>query len=335
MVLDYVSLPRMNEQYNIIGNSKAMRRIFLLIEKVSRKDVTVLITGESGVGKEMVARAIHANSKRDGQPMIQMNCAAVHESLVESELFGHKRGAFTGAYSDKNGKFIQSDKGTLFLDEVGDLSLAAQAKILRTLETGEVEMVGGERLEKVDVRIIAATNHHLAELVARGQFREDLFHRINVIEINIPPLRERPEDILPLAYHFLEIFCKENEMPVKVLAPSAIAVLLSYNWPGNVRELKNIMQKLTVLVDSTVVNSTHIKGFLRFSQSVNELNSRGTFRKAISVFEKCFIVYSLWENDWNISRTALALGLPRSSLYEKLHKYKIQRCPENRMQCLF
>jgi len=335
VVFDYVTMPKMKDQYNIIGNSKAIGKIFLLIEKVAKRNVTVLITGESGVGKEMVAQAIHANSKRSDQPLIQMNCAAVHESLVESELFGHKRGSFTGAYADRDGKFIQSHKGILFLDEIADLSLSAQAKILRTIESGEVEVVGGEELENVDVRILSATNQNLSELVARGLFREDLFHRLNVIEIHIPPLRERPEDILPLAYHYLERFCLESDIQGKILAPSAIAVLLSYNWPGNVRELKNIMQKVTVLVDSQVVNSNHIKGFLRFSQTVNELNRKGTFRKAINVFEKCFIVYSLWENDWNISRTAHALGLPRSSLYDKLNKYQIQKCPESRMQCLF
>ena len=309
-----------------VGVSRAIQQILQLVERVAKTDITILITGESGTGKEMVAQAIHASSHRAANPFIRMNCAAVPETLLESELFGHKRGAFTGAVTDKNGKFLLSDKGTLFLDEVGDLSLNAQAKILRTIESGEVEMVGGERLEKVNARIISATNQNLEELIAKGLFREDLFHRINVLEINIPPLRERPEDIVPLAHYFLDYYCRENGFTPKALAPSAVAVLIAYHWPGNVRELKNVMQKVCVLVDSDIISSNDIHGILGFNPSVDDLNSTRTYRKAVKIFEKNFLIFSLLENDWNISKTALVLGLPRSCLYDKLNKYGIKKC---------
>ncbi|MCK5147478.1 sigma-54-dependent Fis family transcriptional regulator [bacterium] len=314
------------EKYNIIGNSDAIQRVIKMIDRVADKDITILITGESGTGKELVAQAIHDTSMRSNSAFIRMNCAAVPETLVESELFGHKRGAFTGALADRNGKFLLSDKGTLFLDEVGDLSLSAQAKILRTLETGEVEMIGGETLKKVDVRIISATNHNLKALSAQGAFREDLFHRINVLEINIAPLRERPEDIPPLATFFLDSFHCEKKTGKKILAPSAVAVLVSYAWPGNVRELKNVMQKVSVLVDSEIVHSHDLYEFLGIPPAAEDFQDVGTFKKALNIFEKNFLMFSLWENDWNISRTALILGLPRSCLYDKLKKYDIKRC---------
>ncbi len=324
---DFVS--EIKTRYMMVGTSRALRRICRIIDRVASQSTIVYITGESGTGKEMVAHAIHLNSERADKPFVRVNCASVHESLIESELFGHKRGSFTGAYMNKQGKFQMANTGTLFLDEIGDLSTSAQAKILRTIETGEVEMLGNEHIENVDVRVISATNKDLNALAAKGAFREDLLHRINVIEINIPPLRERPDDILPLANYFLEMYCSRNKIPIKKLTPSAEAVLLSYSWPGNVRELRNVIEKITILVDSNRINSHHIAEFIKFPDSVNGLSSAKTFKQAKKCFEKSYIIHALWENDWNISKTAVALKLPRSSLYEKIKEYDIKRNPEN------
>ena len=326
---DEVFQSEMKSRYKMVGASSALRRICMIIDKIASQITTVLISGESGTGKEMVAYAIHLNSNRAEKPFICVNCAAVHESLIESELFGHKRGSFTGAYSTKKGKFQLGDKGTLLLDEIGDLSANAQAKLLRTIETGEVEMLGTEETGSVDVRIISATNKDLNEQVSRGVFREDLLHRINVIEINVPPLRKRPDDILPLSNHFIEIFCAQSKIPIKKLTLSAEAALLSHSWPGNVRELRNVIEKITILVDSHIVNSQQISQFIKFPDSVNGFYKARTFKQAKKCFEKSYITHSLWENDWNISKTAAALELPRSSLYEKLKEYEIKKGPEN------
>ena len=325
-----ISPSEIETKYNIVGVSSAIKHICLIIDKVASQNATVLITGESGTGKEMIAHAIHLNSRRAAEPFICVNCAAVHETLIESELFGHKRGSFTGAYANKKGKFQLADKGTIFLDEIGDLSANAQAKLLRTIETGEVEMLGTEEVENVDVRIISATNKDLDDLVARGIFREDLLHRINVIEINIPPLKQRPDDILPLAYHFLSMFCSQINVPLKKLTPSAEAVLLTYNWPGNVRELRNIIEKITILVDSRRVHSQQIAEFIKLPNSINGLYKAKTFKQAKKSFEKSYILHALWKNNWNISKTAEALELPRSSLYEKINAYGIKKNLENR-----
>lgn len=320
----------MKTRYNLVGTSTAIRRICRIIDKVAAQGTTVLITGESGTGKELIANAIHINSPRASKPFVCVNCAAVHESLIESELFGHKKGAFTGAYSDKKGKFQLANKGSLFLDEIGELSGHAQAKLLRTIETGEVEMLGTEETEKVDVRIISATNKNVGTMVSESVFREDLLHRINVIEIYIPPLRDRPDDVLPLAYHFLEIFCNRRKIEMKRLTPSAEAVLLSHNWPGNVRELRNIIEKITVLVDSNDVDIHHISEFISFPYYANGLHKAMRLKEAKRSFEKSYIIHALWENNWNISRTAEALAIPRSSLYEKINEYQIKRILKNR-----
>ncbi len=324
-----LSLSEIKSKYKIVGVSSGIKGICKIIDKVALQDTTILITGESGTGKEMIAYAIHLNSRRFAKPFICVNCAAIHETLIESELFGHKRGSFTGAYASKKGKFQLADQGTLFLDEIGDLSANAQAKLLRTIETGEVEILGNEHEENVDVRIISATNKNLEDLVTRGIFREDLLHRINVIGINIPPLRQRPDDILPLANHFLEVYCSHNKMEQKRLTPSAEAVLLAYNWPGNVRELRNIVEKMTILVDSTIINSHHIAEFLKFPGSVNGLYKAKPFKQAKKSFEKSYITHALWRNGWNVTKTAEILELPRSSLYEKIKEYNIKRNPEN------
>ena len=324
-----ISLQEMKEKYKFVGSSQAIQRICKVIDRVAILNTTILITGESGTGKEMAAYAIHINSKRESKPFITINCAAVHESLIESELFGHKRGSFTGAYASKKGKIQLADKRTLLLDEIGDLSASAQAKLLRSIETGEVEMLGTEKLERVDVRIITATNKDIRELVSHGVFREDLFHRINVIEIHIPPLRERPEDVLPLADYFLQEFCVQHEKESKRLSTSAEAMLLSHHWPGNVRELRNIIEKMTVLIDASVINSHHLTDYIDLPGSMKDLYKAKTFRQAKRCFEKSYLIHALWDNEWNVSKTAQALKLPRSSLYEKIKEYGIKRDPEN------
>ena len=310
-------------KYHMIGSSPAMKKICHFIDKVASKNISVLITGESGVGKEMVANAIHLNSPRVNQPFIRVNCAAVPDTLIESELFGHRKGSFTGAISHKMGKFQVADKGTLFLDEIGDLSVSAQSKILRALDTGEIEIVGGQETQKVDVRVITATNKNLTSLVQKGQFREDLYHRINIIEIPVPPLRERPEDIIDLAAYFIQKTCEEQNKSMKYLDPSAEAVLLAYPWPGNVRQLRNWVEKAVVLVDTSTINGHHTAGLLQFSDLMSEVQKAKTLKSARRTFEKGFIVHALMQNNWNVAQTARSLGLPRSTLYEKMKEYSI------------
>ncbi len=318
------------EQYNMVGTSNSIKHICSLIRRISDQDTTILITGESGTGKEIVAHAVHLNSKRSAEHFIRVNCAAVPDSLLESELFGHKKGAFTGAYSDNKGKFQLADGGTLFFDEIGDLSANAQAKILRTIETGEVEMIGNGDVEKVDVRLISATNKNLKDLVNQEKFREDLLHRINVMEIHIPPLRERLDDILPLAKYYLEIFCSQKNILVKKFTPCSEAILLSHNWPGNVRELKNVIEKITILVDSQMVKGNQISDILKYPYSINDIYTKKDFKQARKSFEKIYLSNALWENDWNISQTAMDLKLPRSSIYEKIKEFGIERSLKKR-----
>ena len=320
-----ILLSETKERYRMVGTSPAMKSIYQLIDKVAPKNVTVLITGESGTGKELIAHAIHINSKRAANPFIQVNCAAIPETLIESELFGHVKGAFTGAHIEKQGKFQLADGGTLFLDEIGDLSPSAQAKVLRAVETGEVFKVGTESQENADVRLISATNKHLEEMIQGASFREDLYHRINVIEIRVPPLRERPSDILPLMEHFLEQYCRQNNVEKKRLAPDAEALLLSHSWPGNVRELRNLAEKLVVLVDDQTVTGQHVARLLDFPDLEIELSKAKTFKEAKMSFEKSFILHALSENKWNILQTAEALNMPRSLLYSKMEKYGLNK----------
>ena len=323
-----VLLSQIKTRYRMVGTSSAMQTVYQLIDKVALKNIRVLITGESGTGKDLVAHAIHLNSQRASVPFIHVNCAAVPETLIESELFGHKKGAFTGAVSDKKGKFQIANRGTLFLDEIGDLSNNAQAKILRTIETGEVQMVGSEKVENVDVRLISATNKNLPDLISKGAFREDLFHRINVIEINILPLRARTDDILPLTDYFLEMFCTHNNVKKKLLTSSAETVLLAYNWPGNVRELRNLVEKIVVLVDTPKVNGHHVADLLEFSRGRQVFDGVKTFKQAKKSFEKSYIANALWKNEWKISKTAKTLDMTRSSLYDKINEYGIKQDSE-------
>lgn len=238
----------------IIGQSTTLANVFKDLSKVAPTDSTVLVTGESGTGKELLVRAIHANSRRADKPFVPINCGAIPKELLESELFGHEKGAFTHAIRSRPGRFELADGGTIFLDEIGEMDLSLQVKILRVLQEKEIERVGGAGVKKVDVRIIAATNRDLEAEVAKGRFREDLYYRLNVIPLHLPPLRERGGDVLLLANHFLEIFCKKKGRPRLTLSPDAIRILSAYTWPGNVRELVNFMERLSILVDGNVIN---------------------------------------------------------------------------------
>ncbi len=313
------------QRYQMIGTSPGLKKVYQLIDKVATSDTTVLISGESGSGKELVARAIHINSQRATAPFVQLNCAAVPDSLIESELFGHVKGSFTGAHADRKGRFQLADGGTLFLDEIGDLSPAAQAKVLRTIETKEVETVGAEKTDKVDVRYIFATNKNLPELVKKGAFREDLLFRSNVIEIPVPPLRERAEDTLPLAHYFLDLFCSQNNLEKKALLPDAEAILLSHKWSGNVRELRNLMEKIVILVDNPKISASHISCFLNSPALALDLSHCTTFKQAKESFEKSFILFALSANKWNVVKTAQTLDMERSVLYKKMEKYGIKK----------
>ena len=318
-------LAESRNHYQMVGISPAMKTIYQLIDKVASKDVTVLITGESGTGKEMVAHAIHLNSPRSTNPFVHVNCASVPDSLIESELFGHKKGAFTGALYDMKGKFQLADNGTLLLDEIGDLSAPAQAKVLRAIESGDIEMVGSQIPERVNLRLISATNKDLRQMITDGTFRADLFHRINVIEIFIPPLRDRIVDILPLTYHFLEIFCKENNVEKKKLTPSAEGILNAYSWPGKVRELRNLIERMVVLVDSINVEGYQVASLFHLSELQKDFSSSKSFHSVMGYFEKIFLLRALSENDWNIKKTAEIIELHRSVIYQKIKKFQLKK----------
>jgi len=317
-------LSEVKERYKMVGTSPAMKQIYQLIDKVAGRNITTLITGESGTGKELVANAIHFNSYRASAPFIRVNCAAIPETLIESELFGQRKGAFTNAIRDKRGKFQMADGGTLFLDEIGDLSLSAQAKVLRALDTGEVMAVGSESANHVDVRFITATNKNLKGLIADGLFREDLFHRINVIEIHIPTLKERKMDIIPITEHFMDLYSAENNIENKNLTKGAQTVLVSYEWPGNIRELKNFAEKVVALIDTKDVTSQQAANLLKFPLVAENLLTRKNLKQAKEDFEKIYIYQALHQSQWNITRAAESLNLHRTGLYKKMEKYGIK-----------
>ena len=311
----------------ILGQSKAIKSILELIDKVAPLDTRVLITGENGTGKELVARAIHKRSLRKDKPFIEVNCAAIPNELIESELFGHEKGSFTGAVSQRIGKFELANKGTIFLDEVGDMSPQAQAKVLRAIEDGKIERVGGGKKIDVDVRIISATNKELTEEIEREKFREDLYHRLNVIPINVPPLRERKDDIPILAEAFAkEIITRHKKPPVKFLDDS-IKLLQEMTWSGNVRELKNIIERIIIIIDKREISRSDIEFLLKPGQAtiddiIDESNSFQEFKEKA---ERAFILKQLNENGWNISKTAELLDIQRSHLYNKMKKYGIEK----------
>ncbi len=313
------------------GTSPAMVKLKEQILLVAPSNASVLITGENGTGKELVARSIHFHSQRKEKPFVEINCAAIPEELIESELFGHEKGAFTGAVSQKKGKFDLADSGTLFLDEIGDMSLKTQAKVLRILQERKFERVGGNRTIEVDVRIIAATNKVLEDEIRAGAFREDLFYRLNVVPFTVPPLRERQGDIPLLAEHFLDNFCSREGIGRKVITPEAMEALKGYAWPGNVRELKNVVERLVIMTPGTTVDLNHlpesiVSGESRHGDGDGRLDGvfeLSTLREAREEFEKEFILQKLEENNWNISKTAEVIELERSNLYRKLKSYGI------------
>ena len=324
------SLKRVVEvRHQLVGESAALKKVSDDIRRAAPTNATVLITGESGVGKELVARAIHRNSLRHRERFIQVNCAAIPDDLIESELFGHEKGSFTGATEKQIGKFEQADKGTIFLDEVGDMSLKTQAKVLRVLQEGEVERLGSARTTKVDVRVLAATNKRLEEEIEKGVFREDLYFRLAVIPIYVPPLRDRREDIPLLVRHFVELFSRENNFRPKKVTPAAMEVLQRYRWKGNIRELRNAVERLIIMTSSDVVDVPDIPESIRVDApgrvSDNDGVRAGTLREHKESAERAFLVQKLRETGWNISKTAELIDTPRSNLYKKLEQYNIKQ----------
>lgn len=328
---DRVQLLRdqVESRYEIVGASSQIRSVLERIERVAATDARVLITGENGTGKELVARAIHRLSTRPPESFVEVNCAAIPSELIESELFGHMKGSFTGAVADRAGKFEQADGGTLFLDEIGDMSLAAQSKVLRALEEGVVTRVGGSKVITVDVRVIAATNKELEVEIEQGNFREDLFYRLNVVPIHIPSLRERREDIPMLVGHFMDRMARSDRMPVKVIEDSAIERLSALDWPGNVRELRNTVERLTILAPGERIQAADVTrlvvGRPAVEGSSGTLFEAETFSDFKEKAEEAFILNRLRESDWNVSETARKMDMPRSNLYKKIERYGLTR----------
>jgi two-component system nitrogen regulation response regulator NtrX len=316
-----------HEADEMIGASPAMRKLRETVEKAAPATATVLITGESGSGKELVARAIHRASPRRDKPLVEVNCAAIPDELIESELFGHEKGSFTGAVRKQAGKFVLADGGTIFLDEVGDMSARTQAKVLRVLQNGEVEPVGAERTERVDVRVIAATHRDLEAEIAAGRFRDDLYYRLNVVPIRTPPLRERLEDLPLLVDYFVRRYAERNETPRREFTPEAVAHLQSMPWKGNVRELKNLVERLLILAPGATIGREDVLAATGGAgpELSDALLSIATLREFRDNAEKLFILHKLDQNDWNVTQTAQAIDTPRSNLYKKLEQYGIKR----------
>ncbi len=318
-------------RYTMVGSSPALQAVRELIAKVGPTAARVLITGENGTGKELVARAIHEASPRRDRPLVEVNCAAIPSELIESELFGHMKGSFTGAFADRAGKFEQADGGTLFLDEVGDMSLPAQAKLLRVLQEGVVTRIGGSKSIQVDVRVLAATNKDLENEIAEGRFREDLLYRLNVVPIDVPPLRERLEDTPALVTHFAEQLAASAGVPGKKFADEAIRRLQSRSWPGNIRELRNAVERALILAPGKLVTAADVDRLLPSGDGVLAPATAGGGAQTFETFkqeaEKNFLTQKLREHDWNVSETARALKMPRSNLYKKIERYGLTREP--------
>jgi two-component system nitrogen regulation response regulator NtrX len=316
-------------RYEIVGRSYGIRAVIDKIERVGKTPARVLITGENGTGKELVARAIHQQSTRADGPFVEVNCAAIPGELIESELFGHMKGSFTGAVADRAGKFEQAHGGTLFLDEVGDMSLAAQAKVLRVLQDAVVTRIGGSKPVEVDVRVLAATNKNLESEIAEGRFREDLFYRLNVVPIHVPPLRERREDIPSLVAHFVNVLASREGVAPRVLAPDAVEKLAQLDWPGNVRELRNTIERLLILASGPRVTADDVSRLVGHrgadQAGLGSLLECKTFEEFKHAAEQAFLLAKLREFDWNVSETARALDMPRSNLYKKIERYGLTR----------
>ncbi len=326
------SLRGMVQQDNeMIGISQAMRKLVEQIRIVAPSNASVLISGENGTGKELVARSIHNYGQRREKRFVEVNCAAIPEELIESELFGHEKGAFTGAVAQKKGKFDLADGGTIFLDEIGDMSLKTQAKVLRILQERKFERVGGTRTVEVDVRVIAATNKLLDNEIRAGNFREDLFYRLNVVPFKVPPLRERKDDIPLLVEHFLDLFSRREGRERKMIVPEVMALMKNYDWPGNVRELKNLIERLVIMTSGGTITLNHLPDYITAGETTREIvmgklgsmQEFASLREAREEFEKEFIIQKLEENDWNITKTAESIELERSNLHRKIKSYGI------------
>jgi DNA-binding NtrC family response regulator len=316
---------RARSDFAMVGKGAAMRAIFDKVAMTAPSAGRVLITGENGTGKELVARAIHENSKRADGPFVKLNCAAIPSELIESELFGHEKGAFTGATQQRRGKFELADGGTLFLDEVGDMNPNAQAKVLRVLQENELERVGGGETIRVDVRVVAATNKDLSAEIAAGRFREDLYYRLAVVPIELPPLRARREDIPMLVEHLIGQVCHDNDRKLKRVAPSAMTLIMQHDWPGNVRELKNVVERLAILTgDAAVITEADVGAALPRVKAVPSGHARGTpFKDLVASAEREIIMAALEANDHHVSNTARELQLERSHLYKKMRSLGI------------
>ena len=312
--------------FEMIGSSPSMQQIFSTIEKTAPTQGRVLIQGPNGTGKELVARAVHSNSRRAAEPFVKVNCAAIPQELIESELFGHEKGAFTGATQMRRGKFELAHGGTLFLDEIGDMSLSAQAKVLRALQENEIERVGGQGPISVDVRVLAATNKVLAAEIEAGRFREDLYYRLNVVPITMPPLREHKEDIPALTEHFLMLACRANDMKLKTIEQGAVSLLMQPVWPGNVRELKNVTERLVILSGGDVITAADVELCLPAVKKVPgaSLQAGASLKEMMATAEREVIIAALLENEGHVARTAAELQVERSHLYKKMRALGIE-----------
>ena len=307
---------------NIIGNSSPMREVYSLIEKVTKARVTVLLLGESGVGKELVANALHYNSPCSEGPFVKFNCAALPESLIESELFGHERGAYTGADTQRKGRFEEADGGSIFLDEIGELSLAMQTKLLRVLQERTFERVGGNKPIQVNIRILAATNRDLLKMAGEGKFREDLYYRLNVFPITIPPLRERGSDIITLSDYFVLKFAKENGKQVRRISTTALQMLMNYPWPGNVRELENVIERAVILCNDEVIHAYNLPPSLQDAM-ISGTHERSNLESKIESIEYEFLVEALKKYQGNMTDAAKELGMTRRILGLRMKKYRL------------
>lgn len=325
---------RVEKHGEIVGASAGVRALVEQIARVAPTSARVLITGENGTGKELVARALHQQSPRAKQPFVEVNCAAIPSELIESELFGHMKGSFTGAVQDRAGKFEQADGGTLFLDEIGDMSPSAQAKVLRVLQEGEVTRIGGNKVRKVDVRVLAATNKRLEEEIAAGRFREDLYYRLNVVPMTVPPLRERREDIPMLVEHFLQRLAQESGLPPRVVDDAAMDRLAALEWPGNVRELRNTVERLLILAAGPRIQRSDVDRLVggrggdgSGAAALVTFEHFATYEEFKLAAERAFLEAKLKAHDWNVAETARAIDMPRSNLYKKLERHGLAREP--------
>ncbi|MEY2970654.1 MAG: hypothetical protein RLZZ599_1027 [Bacteroidota bacterium] len=319
---------KVSKTFDIIGETPAISKIKETIEKVAPTEARVLITGENGTGKELVARWLHEKSARSDMPLIEVNCASIPTELIESELFGHEKGAFTSAIKQRIGKFEQAHGGTLFLDEIGDMSMAAQAKVLRAIQEGKITRVGGDKEIKVDVRIVAATNKNLLEEIEKGQFRMDLYHRLSVILMHVPTLNERKEDIILIAEHFLEDICAENGLALKTFTPDGYDALKEVNWTGNIRELRNVVERLVILCGEAISGEDvymYSNPAQRGADPFGVVDEYQTLQEFRDWAEKVFIERKLIQNGWNVAKTASEIDIQRSHLYNKIDKYNLKR----------